>query len=619
LPDRRPDLAPRAASTEQPEQLAPGDIDALAAIADSYQRRGGQPGLAYGVVARGSLVHARGLGERWLGGPVPDAGTVFRIASMTKSFTAAAVLALRDDGVLGLDDPVRLYVRELRGVGPATSDSPRVSIRNLLSMTAGFPTDDPWGDRQQGTPLTEFAAFLAGGLRFAWAPGTRFEYANLGYAVLGRVIEAASGIAYADFVRDRLLAPLGMSGTGFEATEFDAAQLARGYRRSAAGWEELVPDPSGAFAPMGGIFSSVSDLTRWVSGFAGAFPAGDEQAGGSHPLRRASRREMQLPHVALPPQPPSFPAGSIAGSYGFGLFVEDDAENGRIVQHSGGYPGFGSHMRWHLASGTGVIVLANGTYAPAHPLGSRMLGVLLERRRDTAKAAARATTAGPAATRAPELTVRGPVPAPWGPWPETLSGQREVNELLLSWDDAVAARLFAPNVAQDEPVAERRQRAELIRQRIGDFREDQARRAEFDSPAHCRWWLRGDRGVVQAEILLTPERNPRVQSVTLAVPPAPESALGQALDRLVSLLNDGAAQWPSSLPVSGTVDTGLLLRQLRAASAWSGHCRPGAFCSGDGEAFAGIELDGETARLTLSVTVDRDEHLLQQADITIRT
>jgi len=70
--------------------------------------------------------------------------------------------------------------------------------------------------------------------------------------------------------------------------------------------------------------------------------------------------------------------------------------------------------------------------------------------------------------------------------------------LLQSWDDAVAARLFTPNVAQDEPMAERRRKAELIRQRIGAFREDEARPAEFDSPAHCRWWLRGDRGVVQA-------------------------------------------------------------------------------------------------------------------------
>src|SRR6516225_2808812 len=206
------------------------DVDAVAA---SHQQRGGQPGLAYGIVMDGELVHAVGLGERHLGerhlgerqhgerqhgerhlgerqhgerqhgerhlgerqhgGPPPDADTVFRIASMTKSFTASAVLALRDDGVLKLDDLAEEYVPELRGWPPVTPDSARVSIRHLLTMTAGFPTDDPWGDRQQGLPLEDFASFLSGGVRFNWAPGTRFEYSNLSYAILGRVITAVTG------------------------------------------------------------------------------------------------------------------------------------------------------------------------------------------------------------------------------------------------------------------------------------------------------------------------------------------------------------------------------------------------------------------------------------------
>ena len=533
----------------------------MAAIADSYLLRGGQPGLAYGIVAGGSLVHFRGLGESWLGGPEPDADTVFRIASMTKSFTAAAVLALRDDGALALDDPAADYVPGLRGLSPATGDSPRISVRHLLTMTAGFPTDDPWGDRQQGTPLAEFAALLAGGVRFAWAPGTRFEYANIGYAILGLVIAAASGTGYPEFVRDRLLRPLGMASTGFEAAEFAAGRLARGYRRGAAGWEELVPDPSGAFAPMGGVFSTVADLSRWVLGFAGAFPPGRD-GGEPHPLGRASRRDMQLPQVALPPQPPSFPAGSGPGSYGFGLFVEDDAEFGRIVQHSGGYPGFGSHMRWHLASGTGVIVLGNGTYAPAHPMAAKMLGVLLRSR------------PRPAAPSPGVLAVGGPVPAPGGPWPETLSGQRAVTELLRSWDDAAAGRCSRRMSRRTSRMPSAARKLALIRQRIGDFSPDGDRPAEFDSPAHCRWWLRGEHGVVQAEILLTPEPRPRVQSVTLAVPPASESALGQALDMVISLLNGQATEWPAALAAAGQLDTGLLLRQLRTAAAWAGQCEP---------------------------------------------
>src|SRR5262249_15005534 len=357
-----------------PDRFAAAD-----ALAESFQGRGGQPGVAYGIVADGHLAHAGGFGERWLGGPAPDAGTVFRIASMTKSFTAAAVLSLRDEGRLALDDAAEEVVPELRGLGLPSPGSPRGSVRQLRTLTAGFPTDDPWGDRQQGLPLAEFSALLAGGLSFAWAPGTRFEYSNLGYAVLGRVITAVTGLAYHEFVRERLMRPLGLASTGFEVAEFDGLNLASGYRHGPGGWEELGPDGCGAFAPMGGVFSCVEDLARWVSGFAGAFPPGEPGAGSAHPLARATRRGRQLPQVALKrPAPARLPGGNAAGavSYGFGLFVEDHPR-GLVVSHSGGYPGFGSNMRWHPGTGIGVIVLANSTYAAAPTLAAGLFETAL--------------------------------------------------------------------------------------------------------------------------------------------------------------------------------------------------------------------------------------------------
>jgi CubicO group peptidase (beta-lactamase class C family) len=582
----------------------PDRFAAVDALAESFQQRGGQPGVAYGIVARGRLAHAGGLGERWLGGPAPDAGTVFRIASMTKSFTAAAVLALRDDGRLALDDLAEDFVPELRGLALPSPDSPRVSIRHLLTMTAGFPSDDPWGDRQQGLPVAEFSALLAGGLSFAWAPGTRFEYSNLGYAVLGRVITAVAGQAYPEFVQDRLLRPLGLSRTGFEAAETDALHLARGYRRGPGSWEELLPDGCGAFAPMGGVFSCVADLAWWVGGFAGAFPPGEAGAGGAHPLARAARREMQLPQVAMmQPALARLPGGPAAGpvSYGFGLFVEEHPR-GLVVSHSGGYPGFGSNMRWHPETGIGVIVLANSTYAAAPTLAEGLLDAALRE-----AVPARAAVSGRAAMGHA---------APGGPWPATLAARREANKLLYNWKDARADRLFSENVAQDEPYPERRRRIELVRERIGVFGEDKRRPAEFDSPAHCRWWLRGERGAVQAELRLTPERHPRVQSLTLATPPAPDAPLGRALESLVSLLNDGARDWPPALLGSSQVDTTLLLRQLRMAGAWAGQCRQGGFRAGNGERSTTVELDGETARLVLAVAVDAAGHLWQ-ADITL--
>ena len=595
------------------------DVDKLAA---AYQQRGGQPGLAYGIVLDGELVHAAGLGERHLGGPPPDADTVFRIASMSKSFTASAVLALRDDGMLKLDDLAEEYVPELRGWPPVTPDAARVSVRHLLTMTAGFPTDDPWGDRQQGLPLEEFGRFLAGGVGLNWAPGTQFEYSNLGYAILGRVIASVAGQAYPDYIRHQLLRPLGMTRTGFEAEEFETpgqpgtatGGLARGYRRLARGdgeaaplsaqWSEVAFDVLGAFAPMGGIFSCVRDLTRWVAGFAAAFPPGGPQDGGAHPLRRASRREMQLPQASTGwDRPAAFPGDTVAGlpAYGFGLFVQEHPAFGRIVSHSGGYPGFGSNMRWHPASGTGVIALGNGTYAPTTTLATRLLEAVLRHRE-------RPLT-GYGVALAPAA------PTGSGPWPETLAAREAVSGLLRSWDDALAARLFSPNVAQDAPFDERQQAIAAIRRRIGDFHDDEGRRPEFDTPAHCRWWLAGERGVVQAQIQLNPERPPRVQSLTLAVPPAPGSALAGTLEAVLGWLNGTDRDWAEAVPVAESVDTGLLARRLRMAAVWAGRCRLGAYRAGDGAASVVVELPGEHATLTLTLVVDPSSGLLRQADI----
>ena len=568
------------------------------AIAEDFQSRGGQPALAYGVIEDGRLVHAHGLGERWIDGPGPDEQTVFRIASMTKSFTAAAVLLLRDEGALRLDDPAEAYVPELAGLGPLASP---VTIRKLLTMTAGFPTDDPWGDRLQGQPLAEFADFLAAGVSLAWAPGTRFEYSNLGYAILGRVIAAASGKPYDQFVRSRLLQPLGMSATGFDTEEFQPDQLARGYQGKPGAWQELPMAPNGSFAPMGGIFSCVSDLALWVNGFLAAFLTEDGQPGGHHPLRLTSRREMQSAQTAIPPaafiRVPRGPSGSEPPNYGFGLFIEEDPVHGVIVQHSGGYPGFGSNMRWHRTSGLGVIALANRTYAGTWVLAERILTALL---REPNRPSHRAPQHGPAVN-------------PGTAWPRTLAARDEVMDLLAQWNDASAGRLFTENVALDEPFADRRTTVATIRERIGKFSVDERRPAEFDSAAHCRWWLSGEHGTVAVEITLTPEREPRVQSLTLAVPPAADSPLARVVAALISIVNGYDADVLAALPAAGTLDKGVLTRQLRVAGAWAGRVVTDAFRAGDGATATTVQLQGEHARIMLSVVVNSSGVLHQAA------
>ena len=190
------------------------DIEAIVA---RFAERDVAPGFVYGIVADGDLIHAGARGTLRVGEDAsPDVDSVFRIASMTKSFTAAAVLLLRDEGRLRLDDPVGRWVPELAGLTGPTADSPPITLEHLLTMSAGLPTDDPWGDRQQGLPFDAFASFLRGGVSFGWTPGTRFEYSNLGYGILGRVITAVAGAEYKDVIRDRLLGPLGMDATTFE-------------------------------------------------------------------------------------------------------------------------------------------------------------------------------------------------------------------------------------------------------------------------------------------------------------------------------------------------------------------------------------------------------------------
>jgi CubicO group peptidase (beta-lactamase class C family) len=534
------------------------------------------PGLAYGVVLGGELIHSRGIGTLRLGeDALPTESSVFRIASMTKSFTAATVLSLRDDGLLRLDDPIADHVPELAKLRYPTTDSPPITIRHLLTMTAGFPTDDPWGDRQQGLDLGEFSRLLAGGLSFAWAPGTRFEYSNTGYGILGRLITNVAGREYREVVRERLLGPLGMDSTAYLEAEVSEERKALGYV-----WrdDQYVPEPSdayGALASMGGIFTTVEDLARWVSGFLDALPPRDGPE-GSHPLSRASRREMQQPMV-----PAGFRVTQATAdaridvemmSYGFGLFMVDDARYGRFVGHGGGYPGFGSGMRWHHPSGLGVIALTNHRYGPGVPLARDLLNELLR------------IEAAPVRRIHPNRA--------------TEEARTTIEALLASWDEDRAAALFSMNVELDEPIAQRRAILKRIRERHGALARDESEPMESQSPFHCVWWMTGARGGrVRLEILLSPELPPKVQTFAVTSVPEPAAALRDAAERIVAALNPAddpgpiTIDWPSALSVGATVDIGLVVRSMRATEARFGPVRLGPPIAGDGETKATFRLD----------------------------
>ena len=139
---------------------------------------------------------------------------------MTKSLTAMAILKLRDEGKLRLDDPAENYIPELKAHKYLTADAPRITVRNLMTHSAGFPEDNPWGDRQLADSDADFINLIKGGISNANVPVFAYEYSNLGFAMLGHIISVVSGKPYQQYITDTILKPLGMNDTQWEYTQF---------------------------------------------------------------------------------------------------------------------------------------------------------------------------------------------------------------------------------------------------------------------------------------------------------------------------------------------------------------------------------------------------------------
>lgn len=320
------------------------------------------PGLVWGVVADGRLVHVRAMGVQSTGpvGTPVSADTGFRIASMSKAFTAYAILKLRDEGKLQLDDPAARYIPEL---GSWAAD---ITVADLLHHTAGFVTDDPWGDRQQPMPEAEFTRLLMAGVPRTAPRGTRFEYSNLGYAMLGRIVTNVSGMDYSRYIAREVFAPLGMASTTYENADVPTASRAIGYRWEDDGWREEPYMAHGAFGAMGGITTTANDYARWIAHLLAAWPA-DNQPGP-----RATIRAMQygggLPQLRNRPGIMRRDC-NLAAVYAAGLIAGQDCALGQVLYHGGGFPGYGSHVLLMPDTGVGIFALTNRTYAgPSGPV-----------------------------------------------------------------------------------------------------------------------------------------------------------------------------------------------------------------------------------------------------------
>lgn len=355
-------------------QAADAPADPFAAtdrIFEEFQLDAHAPGLVYGVVEGGKLVHVKALGVQDIEKRRPvTADSLFRIASMTKAFTALTLLKMRDDGVVRFDALAEDYVPELKGWKYPTADSPRIRVRDLLTHTGGFVTDDPWGDRQTPLPEGDFTKLLKTGVPFTRAPGITYEYSNFGYAVLGRIIANAGKKPYVDIVKATLLGPLGMDSSGLIVAESPLEKRALGYRWENDRWTLEPTLGNGAFASIGAMQVSANDYAKWVAFLLAAWPPRDDPDLG--PVKRASVRELAqgISFVRTRPRPSRGGPGCIQpATYSMGMNITVDCELGLNLSHGGGYPGYGSHMLLFPDRGVGLFVFTNRTYAgPTAPL-----------------------------------------------------------------------------------------------------------------------------------------------------------------------------------------------------------------------------------------------------------
>lgn len=446
------------------------------------------PGMVWGVVIDGKLAHVESVGVRDLASNSPiTPATVFRIASMTKSFTVLAILKLRDEGKLSLADPVSKWLPEFASMELPTRDTAPLQIRQLLSHSAGFPEDNPWGDQQLSASDDDLTQWLRRGIPFSTPPDTRYEYSNYAFGLLGRVVTKASGVPYETYIRTEILAPLHMDATTLRFSQVPAASRAIGYRLQPDGtYLEEPPLPQGAFGSAGGILTTATDLGKYVAFQLSAWPPRDDPESG--PVRRSSVREMS--HMWTP-------ANLIAGrsngvlhaaesGYGYGLRITTDCRFEHIVGHGGGLPGFGSYMAWLPDYGVGMFAMASLTYSgPSEPI-NQAWDVLL---------------------KTGALQKRQLPPSP------VLTSMRDhIWNLWRSWDDSEAEHIASVNLFLDAPIAQRRAEIQKLKDEVGE--------CTAAGPVIPENWLRGQfnmtcsKGNVAAFFTLAPTQPPLVQHLS---------------------------------------------------------------------------------------------------------
>ncbi|WP_225865923.1 serine hydrolase domain-containing protein [Dyadobacter aurulentus] len=457
-----------------------------------YAEKNHFPGLAFGLVVDGELVMSGGQGFSEIATSTKaTAKSMFRIASMSKSLTAMGILALRKEGKLKLDDPAYLYIPELKDMPAATSDSPPITIRHLLTHAAGFPEDNPWGDRQLNDKDEDLIALINQGISFSNAPGIGYEYSNLGFALLGRIISVVSGKPYQQYIDEQIFKPLGMNNTIWEYTKSPKHLLAHGYRYEDDVWkeEELLHD--GAYGAMGGLITSIEDFSKYVAFHLSAWPASSGPEKG--PVSRSDVREMQMPWnfsgLNANFKYPGGRACAITSGYGYGLRWSRDCEGRTGVGHTGGLPGFGSQWQILPQYGIGIIAYANRTYAGMSAINTAVLDTIISR-------------AG-----------LKPLPLPVS---AILKQRKEqIAKLLPDWKNAEQSGIFAENFFPDRSVSHRKKQLDELLAKTGTITGTSEIIAE--NQLRGTFLLNGKQGNIEVYFTLSPENPALIQYLDFSI------------------------------------------------------------------------------------------------------
>jgi CubicO group peptidase (beta-lactamase class C family) len=368
--DKNPVVKTR--SGEARESLASGVVDEfeMKARVNEILNRWPTVGLAVGVVRNGCLefFYGHGLANIASNTPVTE-DTVFRIASITKTFTAIAVMQLWEQGLIDLDAPANDYLRAYKLI-PAKASFRPATVRHLLTHTAGIrEVLHPSGLLRMrdlgeavplGRPVPSLAGYYRGGLRIDAEPGSRFMYTDHGFATLGQIVEDVSGQPLERYLREHIFEPLGMTSTDLIRFERVQSHLATGYdlRRNGA---RAVTDYAVVTAGGGGIYSSTRDMARYMAALLG---------GGANEHGRVLKPEtmtmMFEPHY----RPDARMPGNGLAFFRFNL-------GGHLaVEHDGILPGFDSQIFLAPDDGVGVMAFANGARQGFHWLTPEVGGML---------------------------------------------------------------------------------------------------------------------------------------------------------------------------------------------------------------------------------------------------